>query len=247
LISTSLAVALIALVGALVQGMSGFGFGLVCMALLPLLVPMDQAVPLVGAWGWTVNLVILLRLRGHLEWRRVAPMVGGAVIGIPLGIAFLRGADPTLVRAVLGLVIVSYSGMSLVGGAPAARTRPFSDGWGLLAGALGGALGGAFNTSGPPVIVYVSLKGWPKDLATASLQAFFVFSSTFAVAGFASVGMYSPQVVRVLLPVFPLVWLGTWLGGRIYDRVPQERFRTLVLALLLVLGLSFLWHAVRGG
>jgi len=230
--------------------MSGFGFGLVSMALLPMLVPMDHAVALVGAWGWMVNLLILVRLRGHLQWRPFLPMVGGAALGIPLGIAFLRGADPTLVRAVLGTVIVCYSLGSLVssqlGWLPRVRSRPFSDGWGVLAGMLGGALGGAFNTSGPPVIVYVSMKGWPKDLAMVSLQAFFVFSSTFAVAGFASVGMYSPQVLHTLFPLVPVVWLGSWLGGRIYDYVPQERFRTLVLALLLALGLVFLWHAVQG-
>lgn len=238
-------VAAIALSGAVVQGMAGFGFGMVCMALLPLVLPVDQAVPMVGAWGWTVNLLILLRLRVHLNLRGALPMIGGALLGIPLGLAFLRGANPQLVKGVLGVVILGYSLLSLAGGIRP-KDRAISDRWGWLAGLVGGALGGAFNTSGPPVIVYTSLKNWPKDLATSTLQAFFVFSSTFSVIGFASVGLYTPQVVRAILPLFPAVWLGVLVGGRIYDRVPQERFRLLVLGLLVVLGGNFLIRAMLG-
>ncbi|NOY28036.1 MAG: TSUP family transporter [Oligoflexia bacterium] len=237
--------AAVALGGAVVQGISGFGFGMVCMALLPLFVPVDQAVPMVGAWGWSLNLFLLWRLRGHLEIRKVLPLIGGAVVGIPLGLVFLRGADPRLVRAVLGLVLLGYSLFALLGGLGPGR-RPISDRFGVLAGLVGGALGGAFNTPAPPIVVYVSLKGWPKHLATSSLQAFFMFTSTFAVLGFATVGLFTPQVIHRVLPLYPAVWLGSFVGTRIYDRVPQARFRILILALLIVLGGNFLVRAALG-
>ena len=213
------------------------------MAVVPLLVPMDQAVPMVNAWGWTVNALLLLRLRAHLSWRLLLPMVGGAALGLPLGLAFLRGADETLVKGTLGVVILGYALLALAGGVGPA-VRPVSDRWGMLAGLLGGALGAAFNTSGPPVVIYASVKGWDKDLSTSTLQAFFTFSSTFSMVGFWSAGLFTPQVVRQALPVFPLVWLGILVGGHLYDRVPQARFRALVLALLVVLGGQFLVRAV---
>ena len=236
----TLAIALVALVGASIQAVTGFGFGLVTMGLLPLLLPVEQAVPMVGAWGWTLNLLILWRLRAHLELRRVLPMVAGGVLGIPVGLAFLKGVDEAVVKGTLGLVLVGY-GLLALGGGVKPRAQAISDRWGLLAGLLGGALGGAFNTSGPPVVIYVSLKGWDKDVATSALQAFFSFSSTFSLIGFWWAGLFTPTVVHTLLPLYPVVWLGSLVGARIYDRVPQERFRVAVLVLLVVLGASFLW------
>lgn len=241
-----LLIALVALGGAVVQGMSGFGFGLVTMSLLPLFLPVDQAVPMVAAWGWTLNLVICWRLRRYISLKRVGPLLAGALLGVPAGVLFLKGADPRLVRGTLGAVLVGYCVYALFFQRHGAAERPPSTVAGAAAGLFGGALGGAFNTSGPPAILYVSAMGWDKNSATATLQAFFVLASSIALAGHASVGLFTRDVVADLLPMFPAVWLGVFIGTRIYDRVPQARFRKLVLGMLFVLGGNFLVRAAVG-
>lgn len=237
-------VLLIGFFGAAVQGMSGFGFGLVCMSLLPLLLPVDQAVPLVAGVGFTLTMHLGWRLRRHLSFRRAVPLILGGAVGTPLGIAFLQGADPRLVRGLLGAVILSYAVYALTRRADAVRERPPSVGVGMVAGLCGGVLGGAFNTGGPPAVVYVSAMGWQKDAATSTLQAFFLFGSLFTVSGHLAVGNFDAPVQAMLWPLLPAAWAGSILGARIYDRVPQARFQRLVLVMLLVLGANFLVRAV---
>lgn len=235
--------ALIAFLGAFTQGMTGFGFGLVSMALLPLLLPMAEAVPLVAVWSFVINLGLLYRLRAHVDLKRVAPLLLGAIVGVPLGVFYLDGADDRLVRLSLGAVMVAWSLWALLGGEKAVADRGAPPGAGLLAGVFGGVLSGAFNTGGPPTILYVNAMGWDKDRATSTLQAFFTFASVLSLSTHASVGLLDLEAVRRSLPVVPVVMLGTWLGAQVYDRIPQERFRTLVLGFVLVLGLQFLVRA----
>ena len=54
--------------------------------------------------------------------------------------------------------------------------------WAYPAGFIAGCLGGAYNTAGPPVIVYGSLRQWPKEEFRAVLQAFFFVNAVFTVA-----------------------------------------------------------------
>lgn len=239
-------IAAITLAGALVQGMSGFGFGLVTMSLLPLFLPVEVAAPLVACWGWTLNPIMMWRLRRDLSLRKVGPMLVGGLVGAPLGVLFLKGADPRLVRATLGVVLVAYCVYALFLARPPDPDRPPPRALGALAGLAGGVLGGAFNTAGPPTVVYVNATGWDKNSATAALQAFFLFSGSVAVAGHATAGLLTRELLGTLLPVFPAVWLGVAIGSRIYDRVPQARFRKLVIGMLLLLGVNFLVRAAIG-
>ncbi len=233
--------------GAAVQGMSGFGFGMVAMALLPLVIDVDQAVPLVAGVGITVSMNLAWRLRRQLDLRRALPLIAGGLIGTPVGIAFLQGADPRLVKAVLGAVILGYSTWALVHRDREIAERAPSLPLGVLAGFLGGLLGGAFNTGGPPAILYVTAMGWRKHAATSTLQAFFLMSGCFTVTGHALVGNFDAPVRALLWPMLPTAWLGILLGSLVYNRVPQQRFQRMVLGLLVLLGGNFLLRAAMSG
>ncbi|RME23744.1 MAG: sulfite exporter TauE/SafE family protein [Deltaproteobacteria bacterium] len=230
--------------GAFIQGMSGFGFGMVTMALLPLFMDVADAVPLVAGVGITVSLNMAWRLRRQLELRRALPLIGGGLVGTPVGIAFLQGANPRLVKAVLGVVILGYSAWALLHRDRETPERPPSLPLGAAAGFLGGLLGGAFNTGGPPAILYVTAMGWRKHAATSTLQVFFLMSGCFTVTGHLLVGNFDAPVRALLLPTLAAAWLGIGLGSRIYHRIPPHRFQRVVLGMLAVLGANFLVRSV---
>ena len=55
-------------------------------------------------------------------------------------------------KAVLGIVIVAFSGYSLIGRKPP-ELRADSRGWLLACGFFAGVLGGAYGMNGPPLVV----------------------------------------------------------------------------------------------
>jgi uncharacterized protein len=222
---------------AFTQGVTGFGSGLVAMALIPLFMDLRDAVPIVALLGIAVNGAIMWQLRHHIDRKKVLPMVLGALLGVPFGVYALKTLDAGLLKLALGLILVGYVGYALLGGDE--RRVRVGDWWGLLAGGLGGVLGGAFNTSGPPVILYVTLKDWDKHAIKASLQVFFVAISLTAVPLHIVSGNIKTEHLPLAGVALPILLLGVWVGTRVYDRIDGNAFRKVVLLGLAVMGLFY--------
>ncbi len=204
------------------------------MALLPLFMDVREAVAISAVVGMVLNLGFTIRLWPHVNRREVLPMAVAAVVGVPLGLWFLHSVDTMLVTATLGLVLCCHAIWSLWRGG--AEARRLKRGWAVLAGGLGGALSGAFNTAGPPVLVYATLRNWPRDVFRANLQAFFSVTGALSLAGFASTGLVTRQTLWIDLLVLPAVGAGAWVGHRLSARVDPVAFRRGVLVALLVMG-----------
>ena len=151
------------LVAGFTQGATGFGFGLVVMSVLPHVLDVREAVPLVSVYGLVLTIVMLWRYRAWISPRRFLPVLAGVAVGTPLGALYLRSIDPRVVTGTLGAFLLVYATTSLLaerGRGDAAPEVRIGRRWGPVAGLLGGLLGGAFNTGGPPIIVYATARGW---------------------------------------------------------------------------------------
>ena len=145
------------MLAAFTESLSGFGSALVAMALLPLLMSVQEAVPLVALVSLAVELVLLIYYRSALNLQAIRRLVIAAMLGIPLGILFLARVNEKIVLTGLGIVLVSYAMYSLQQLRVPAFAHPL---WVWFFGFLGGVLGGAYNTSGPPVVIYGSGQKW---------------------------------------------------------------------------------------
>lgn len=227
----------IVFLAALLQTTSGFGFALMAMPLVSLVIGVKAAAPLVAMVGFTLYLVNLLRYRRSFSLREVAPLAVAAALGIPLGVWALSSLDERLVKAVLGVVLIGYALYVLW----KPQTAPLrSNLWAYPAGFLAGCLGGAFNTPGPPVIVYGDLKQWPRDLFRSTLQALFLFSSSLVIISHAVAGHITRPVVLTYLLLVPALLLGVLAGSRVDRRLDNQRFRTLVVVMILATGILLL-------
>lgn len=231
-------VAVIFFLAAFVQGLSGFGSGLVSMALLPLFMGVQQAVAVSSVIGVMITVSFAIRLRAHTDRAEVAPMALAGLLGVPVGLWLLHSLDAGLVTGLLGAVLCTHASWSLLRGDRQGRT--LARGWAVLAGALGGALSGAFNTSGPPVLVYATLRHWPRDVFRANLQTFFTVTGTLSLIGFATTGLITWQTLRLDAIALPAVVLGAWGGNRLSARVDPIAFRRGVLVALLAMGAYYI-------
>lgn len=238
---------LIVFAAAFLQGLAGFGFGLLSMSVLPFFVPVRLAVVLISVLRVVPVITLLIQLWRQVSLKRVGPLLAGALLGVPLGVWFLRAASPTAVRITLGLVLTGYAVWALLRRAPAEREVPREPaaGWGLLAGGVGGALGGGFNTGGPPVVLFAAVAGWQRDVLRASLASYFFTVIAIQLSLFVWQGLLDAAVLRVQALAVPVVVLGTWLGSKLSSRVPQARFQRGILVLILVLGVTFLWRSLN--
>jgi uncharacterized membrane protein YfcA len=235
---TTIVVGSILFLSAFTQSLSGFGLALVSMALLPAVIGLRTATPLVALTAVAIEAVMLARYREALEVRAIWRVVLAALVGIPLGVIWLSRVYERLALGLLGVVIAGYALYALLGLRMPALDHPL---WAYLAGVIGGMLGGAYNTSGPPVIVYADCRAWSRDVFKGNLQGYFIIISLGVLLGHAVNG-------NLTVPVWHLFWWGLpfiaagLLAGFSFDRwLRPETFRHVVLVLLVVMGARLLF------
>ncbi len=234
---TALWIVAIVFFAAVLQSLTGFGFALVVMPLVTLVIDLQIAAPLIALAGLTAYTVNLVRFRGAVNMGEVARLGVASALGIPIGIWALASVDELVLSRVMGTILIAYAAYAFL--RPATAYRP-AQWWAYPAGFLAGCLGGAYNTPGPPVIVYGSLRQWPKNEYRAILQTLFFINGILIVGTHLLAGHMTPPVWALYAWAAPALLLGLWTGACLDRHVDQERFRTMVLAMILVLGVSLL-------
>jgi uncharacterized protein len=240
----------IAILGALfagfTSGFAGFGTALVASGIWLYVLPAPMVPPLTVILSVAGQIVSLATIRHAFDWRSTLPYFAGAVIGVPLGIAALAAASPLVIKLAVGSFLVAYSLYQLLqrksinigqwGG-------KFADG---IVGLGGGVLGGFAGLSGPLPLIWLQLRGGPRDRQRATYQPFNLVVLAMASVGMAFSGQVTFNVLTIALICFPATFVGALLGARAYVRVSPTTFQRVVLGMLLVSGCVLLMSSIGG-
>ena len=231
--------ALTSFAAALVAGLAGFAFGLVAAAVwLHLLTPVETTALIVG-FGLVVQGVSVWKLRRSLDGRRLLPFLIGGALGVPIGGELLRWASAAQLRMAVGIVLIGYSAWSLARPRLAAVTA----GGRVADGAVGvasGMLGSTTGLGGILPTVWCQLRGWRKDEQRAVFQPVAVAIFAMTALWLGGSGFIGRDTAWLFVVGLPAVLAGLWLGLKLFDRLDETGFRTLVLVLLLLSGLALL-------
>lgn len=236
-LSTMAVIALIALAGGLVRGMSGFGGSMVMMPLLAM----------VSAPKFIVAPVLLLEafaaapmLRGALrlaQFRVVAPLCLATFATVPVGAQVLLHADPLWLRHAIALLVMAFSIVLLCGiRYKGPHSTPMSVGLGLLSGVLLGATG----IGGPPMIVYLLSGPAPGAITRANLTLVVMAISVAALSVLwlhGALQLDGPAPLWLLAPGYVA---GIFAGARLFACIDERRFRQATLGLLIAVSLMAL-------
>ena len=222
------------------QSLSGFGVALIAMALLPGLVGIQIATPLVALVAISIEVVLAVYYREALNIRAMWPIALASILGIPIGIWALKGVNETILLTILGVVVTGYALYALLRLKPPDLCHPL---WAWGTGFVAGILGGAYNVSGPPVIIYSDCRRWPPAEFKSNMQGFFVVASSFVVISHAVSGNLTPIIWHYYLWAIPAMVLGILAGISLDRYLDPNRFRKIVLVLLIVMGLRLIYSA----
>jgi uncharacterized membrane protein YfcA len=238
--TTGLLIAAIVLGAAFLQSLSGFGFAIVVMPLLTLVLGLQIAAPLVSLTALTVYTINVTRFRRAVDAGELLRLGLASALGVPVGIWVLSSVEGSLVKQALGLLLLLFATYSLL--RPTTSWLP-SRRWVYPAGFVAGCLGGAYNTPGPPAIVYGTLRQWPRDEFRAVLQSLFLVNVLLVVTSHLLAGHLTTPVLAYYLYTVPALAVGILLASRLDSRVDHNRFRTLVAVMILLLGLSLVLNS----
>ena len=179
---------------ALVQGLSGFAFGLVAMAIWAWTLPPQLAGPLVVFGSIVGQLLALGSLRRIAGRGRAWPFVFGGCVGTPIGVWMLRYIDPTVFKLAVGLILIAYCPAMLL-----FRAMPRVTVGGRLAdasvGMVGGIMGGLGGLNGPAPTLWCGLRGWSVHEQRMVFQTFSLSMQMLTLAMYAATGLITREAV----------------------------------------------------
>lgn len=241
--TTLLVIALGAVVAGFVQGLSGFAFAMVSMAIWAWSLEPRLAVVLAVFGGLTGQAISAVTVRRGFDWRRIGPFIAGGVIGLPIGLWLLPQLDVPLFKALLGALLVTWCPLMLM----SARLPRIQAGGHLgdgVAGAAGGFLGALAGFTGAIPTLWCTLRGFDKDTQRAVIQNFSLSMLAVTFAGYLVKGMVTVHMLPMLAIVAAAALVPVLIGARIYVGLSEVAFRRLVMILLTLAGVGLLGSAL---
>jgi uncharacterized protein len=219
---------------AVVRGYSGFGFSLLAITGLSLVLPPATVVPSLYMLEIAASAHLVPAVWKDIHWRSIWPLLAGCLIGTPIGVWFLSHLPTPPMQIALGVVMLASAFMLLRGFT--LRSMPGTAAT-VATGTVSGLLNGAFSTAGPPVILFYFSSPAGAIAGRASMIAYFFGTDVIGMPLLAHAGLITwDTFIRALLFLPPLM-AGIWLGARSFRRADPARFRQYVLKILAVLAL----------
>jgi uncharacterized membrane protein YfcA len=232
-----------ALAGGFVSGLAGFGTALMALGIWLYILPPSAAVPLVLICSVVAQTATLPSMWKSFDLTLVWPFLIGGLLGVPLGTMLVAHADPTVFKLTVGILLLVFP-TTLYFSAPMAFEfgGKIADG---IVGFIGGILGGLAGLSGPPPILWASVRGWGKDERRGVFQTFNWTVLFVALCLQAASGLVAHEVIWLALLAFPATVLGSWIGARLYRALSDRNFRDVVLGMLFLSGAILVWNSLH--
>ncbi|WP_258806938.1 sulfite exporter TauE/SafE family protein [Pseudidiomarina sp. CB1] len=227
-------IALIMFAGAFLQGITGFGSGLVAVPLLSLLLPLTMLTPMLSLINVALAVYLAWLLRHYLALRRWGPLFVAGIFGTLLGNYALAYVPLATLQLGMAIFVISAGLLFWFGIQLRLPARlPQQTGIGLLSGFANGAL----TLGGPPVVLFLTANRLARSEFRATLAVFFLALGMTNVVSFGLQGRYATIDPLALLVLIVGALLGAYGGHRLSGKLSEQGFRRLTLLLVIGAGI----------
>ncbi len=220
----------------------GFGDALIAMPLLALFIDIKTAVPLIALIAFFIAFSILIKNIRKVEFKSAWRLIISSLFGIPIGLWYLEDINEQTIKLILGIIVLIFALYSLL---KPRLHKLKTEHYAWFFGFFAGILGGAYNTNGPPIVIYSSLKKWKPENFRATLQGYFFTTGILVIAGHTFAGNISSEVLNYFAICLPVVFLAIIIGARLNKKIPVVRFHKYIYILLILLGIILIINAVN--
>jgi uncharacterized protein len=226
---------------AVVQVVAGFGFGLLSVPLMALVIPTRDAVVVSSLVGLSVSAWQSWNLRAHCDRTLFRRLTAWAYVGMPFGLWVFVAVDDRVLRLLLGIAVLIAVAVLARG----VELHHVGRGLEAACGFVSGVLNTSLSTNGPPLVFALQARRLDADRFRGTIQAVFIASNVFALALFVGAGKVHVHGLVAAAVALPAMALGQLAGHPLRRHVHGERFRWLVLALLTGAAASAIVAALR--
>ena len=222
---------LIVLVAASIHACTGFGFSVLATPFLLLVYPPAEAIQINIALSILISVLLMPKLVADIDRPLLRRLVGGGLVGAPIGIGIYILADPELLRLAIGLLLLVFTGF-ILRDVRFGRSRSRD----VLTGGVSGALSSGLGMPGPPLMIYFAGANLPPATLRSTTLVCFLVSYSISLILQIAAGSSSLQVLRAAALLVPATAAGVVVGQVLFRRIDATSFMKLLYGLLIVTG-----------
>lgn len=221
-----LCVAAPALFAGLVQGVTGFGAGILLMMFYPFCFSMVQSSAMCQFLCAVLCISIVWRYRRFVRFRMcILPLV----FYFPVYLAAMQAAarlDMDYLKPVLGLFLIALAVYFILGeGKIKISANP---GTAFVCAALAGIIDAFFGIGGPTMVVYFMAVLKEKRSYLGTIQIFFMTTNLYGTVVRTLAGQLTGDMVLPLTAGAAALLLGAYAGSRVVDKIDIGKMKLLV-------------------
>ncbi|NPD02489.1 sulfite exporter TauE/SafE family protein [Brenneria sp. hezel4-2-4] len=218
----------------------GLGGGVTLLAIMGLGMPVSSLLPVHGIVQLGSNMSRTLIQRRHVVWPLVLWFFIGSVAGITLGAPVAVWIPDSIAKIALALFIL-WSVFHQ-------RTPPKKVNrlYFILGGAITSLGTMIVGATGPLVAGLIGSQGLTKQPLIATHATCMVLQHGLKILAFGLLGFAYASWMPMLIAMIASGVLGTWLGTRLLDNLPERLFRTAFRLTMFILSTQLIWQGIKG-
>lgn len=229
-------------IAAVLQTVTGFGFGLLCVPVFLWLLDSIAAIHMVTLITLVMSLAILPSARTKMVPKLLFALSAGVLIGSPLGIIFFSQFNLDIIKLSAAVVILfitlwnayQYLQRYFLEQKSRKLASYGSGGVQFGVGILSGIMGATLAMPAPLAMMYLSGTAYTKDEIRSTILVFFVVAYGAALGCQMTVQGVEVQTWKTALSLCPVALLGVWFGHKLSSKVSALHFRLIVFVTLII-------------
>ena len=216
----------------------GFGYAMISIPLLSLVLAPKTAVPLSLFMGLGISCYLVISSYKDINIKQILYLLIGSAIGVPFGVLILKNISPEILKIAINAIIITSAiilffkkGKNIL----YVNTKLIT----ILVGFLSGFLGGSTGISGPPVILYGLNQKWDKNVFRGNLLNYFTIWGVYTNIGYFLIGMVDiGTFFKYVIPSSIGLIFGAISGKVLCKIIPQKKYDK--ICWILIIALAFL-------
>ena len=228
-------------VGATVMGTVSFGLALVVAPVLLIFLDPQSVVIIANLLIVILLAMVFIKVRRHLQISQLYGMLSGGLCAVPVGVFALKIANPSVLRILIGILILIL-GFSLLFKSEIALARTKKSGF--FFGFLGSLSITSLSIGGPVAAAYVIAQKQSPNSMRASLSFFFLTTYTLAFILYFLTGLIDMKSVINTAFLIPGLIAGFLVANLIVNKINADTFRYVAIGLILIGGAVLLLREI---
>lgn len=242
-------IAIAAVGSAVIKNGVGIGAGIFMLPFLSLVLPAKLAL------GLGAPIMLVSDTAGVIyywrEWNKkeLLLLLPPAFLGVILGASMIKAIPSELFRFWVGLFAIVFSSYQLL---KLKLSKPKASGkwanWAfkskktlaVLSGFLGGVASSVIHAGGLVMSFYLIQSSKDKRAFVGTFVLFFAITNSLKVMAYLRIDILTAKMALLVAGISPLIILGGFLGNALNKKVSQKTFRIIVLAVILIIGITLL-------